>query len=49
MEIPTTKVYFKAPTFRRLRIKIALKSKFSNYYPTDNKRGRSNWVLTFGG
>ena len=49
MGIPTTKVSFKAPTFRRLRIKIALKSKFSNYYPADNKRGRSNWVLTFGG
>lgn len=36
------KVSFKASTFRRLRIKIALKSKFSNCYPADNKRGRSN-------
>ena len=46
MGIPTTKVSFKAPTFRRLRIKIALKSKFSNCYPADNKRGRSDRVLT---
>ena len=37
MGIPTTKVSFKAPTFRRLRIKIALKSKFSNCYPADKK------------
>ena len=46
MGIPTTKVSFKVPTFRRLRIRIALKSKFSNCYPADNKRGISNWVLT---
>lgn len=38
MGIPTTKVSFKAPTFRRLRIKIDLKSVSGQFLDLEKER-----------